>query len=219
MVSARSVPIVLVLSLLSACASVPRDAGFADVRRTILEETRQPVEWEPSRPVLPPDDAAVAALLEDELTPDRAVQVAFANNRDVQATLEELGVARAELIAASTIRNPLAHAEVRFPADPILPFELGLTQSLLDLIRDGLNLPRVATAANDEVIGEPAVGFIKFQQGDIGRLFGFASGDRPGNLPLKVDFLHSSSARLARALRPPTTRRCAGLGAGSARPA
>lgn len=137
MVSARSVLIVLVLSLLSACASVPRDAGFADVRRTILEETRQPVEWEPSRPVLAPDDAAVAALLEDELTPDRAVQVAFANNRDVQATLEELGIARAELIAASTIRNPLAHAEIRFPAAPVLPFEFGLTQSLLDLLQLG----------------------------------------------------------------------------------
>lgn len=123
--------------LLAACASAPRDAGFADVRRTIVAETRQPVNWDPARPVQPPDDSAVAGLLAEELTVERAVQVAFANNRDVQATLEELGIARAELIAAGTIRNPLAHAELRFPADPVRPFEVGLTKSLLDLIQLG----------------------------------------------------------------------------------
>ena len=121
-------------AILTGCASVPRDSGFSDVRRAVIQETRQTVEWDPSRPILQPDDSAVAGLLQDELTPDRAVQVAFANNRDLQATLEELGLARAELIAASTIRNPLLHAEVRFPGDPVKPFELGFTKSLVDLL-------------------------------------------------------------------------------------
>jgi cobalt-zinc-cadmium efflux system outer membrane protein len=123
--------------LLAGCASVPRDSGFADVRKTIAAETRQEVEWEPARPVLPPDDAALQALLQDELSVERAVQIAFAHNRDVQATLEGLGIARAELIAAGTIRNPLAHGEVRFPGDPARPFEIGLTKSLLDLLQLG----------------------------------------------------------------------------------
>jgi hypothetical protein len=46
-------------------------------------------------------------------------------------------------------------------------------ESLLYLIRDGLNLPRVATAANDEKVGKAAGGFVEFEQSDIGGLLGF----------------------------------------------
>ena len=74
-------------------------------------------------------------LLHEELTADRAVQIAFANNRDVQATLEELGIARGELLAAGTIRNPLFHAEIRFANDATNPIEIGLAQTLIDLIQ------------------------------------------------------------------------------------
>ena len=123
------------LALLAACASVPRDAGFADVQRTIVAETQQPLQWDPTQPVAPPDDAALLGLLAEPLTVERAVEVAFVHNRDVQATLEELGIARAELIAASTVRNPLAHGELRFPPNPVRPFEVGLAQSLLDLLQ------------------------------------------------------------------------------------
>jgi cobalt-zinc-cadmium efflux system outer membrane protein len=123
--------------LLSGCASVPKDSGFADVRAAVMTETQQPVEWDPRHDVKPPDDAAVAALLNDELTADRAVQLAYANNRDLQATLEELGLARAEMIGASTIRNPLFDGEVRFPGDPRSPFELAFSQTLIDIFQLG----------------------------------------------------------------------------------
>ena len=133
----RAATLTSTASLLAGCASVPRDSGFADVRRAVMAETRQPVEWDPRREVQPPDDAAVATLLSDELTVDRAVQIAFANNRDLQATLEELGLARAELIGASTIRNPLFDGEVRFPGDPRGPFELAFSQTLVDIFQLG----------------------------------------------------------------------------------
>jgi len=122
---------------LTGCASVPKDAGFADVRRTVEETTKQPVQWDPRQPVQPPDDAALADLLQTEITPDRAVQIAFEHNRDVQATLEELGLARADLIAASTIRNPIVDGEIRFPGNPSKPFELALAQSVIDLLQLG----------------------------------------------------------------------------------
>jgi cobalt-zinc-cadmium efflux system outer membrane protein len=124
-------------ALLGACASIPKDAGFGNVHQTVSAETGQKLEWDPSKPVQPPDDAAVAALLQEPMTADRAVQIAFANNRDLQATLEGLGVARAELIAASTLRNPVFHAEMRFPGSPHKPYEIGLVQTLLDLINLG----------------------------------------------------------------------------------
>ena len=53
----------------------------------------------------------------------------------------------------------------------------GATESLLYLIRDGLNLPRVATRADDKIIGERPRGFFQLQDGDVFRLFVFARVD------------------------------------------
>lgn len=131
----KAVALASLAAALSGCASVPRDAGFADVQREVMTETQQPVQWDPRREVSPPDDAMVQSLLQEPLTADRAVQIAFANNRDLQATFEDLGLARADLIAASTIRNPLFSGEIRFPHEPKAPFELGLAQSLIDIFQ------------------------------------------------------------------------------------
>lgn len=115
----------------AGCASVPRDAGVSEVQKRIAEQGLK-IEWSPDQPVEPPSD--LRPLLEGELTADRAVGIALANNRDLLATLEELGVARADLIAASTVRNPILDGEVRFPGRP---FEVGITQTLIDLFQLG----------------------------------------------------------------------------------
>ena len=54
----------------------------------------------------------------------------------------------------------------------------GFPESLLYLIRDGLNLPRVATRADDEVIGERAGGLIHLQDGDVFGFLGFGGLNR-----------------------------------------
>ncbi|MFP5284466.1 MAG: TolC family protein, partial [Thermoanaerobaculia bacterium] len=126
----------LAAALLAAgCASVPRDAGVGDVRKIVEERSGQRLAWSPDQPIEPPSEDALRPLLAGELTVERAVEIALANNRDLLATLEELGVARADLIAASTVRNPVFDGEVRFPGKP---FEIGITQTLIDLFR----LPR-----------------------------------------------------------------------------
>jgi cobalt-zinc-cadmium efflux system outer membrane protein len=122
--------------VLSGCATVPRDAGFANVREAVADQTKQSVDWDPERPVeIPVSDDAVRPLLEEVLTADRAVQIALTNNRDLQATVEGLGLARADFLAASTIRNPILDGEIRFPGSPENPFEIALTQSLIDLLQ------------------------------------------------------------------------------------
>ena len=133
----RRISIALLAGLLvSACASVPRDAGVDDVRKSVAERTNQSVEWaaQPSTD----DDPRVRALLQNELTADNAVAVAMANSPRLQASLAELGVARADLLQASLVRNPLFEAEIRVPRDPFRPYELRLAQTLVDLIQ----LPR-----------------------------------------------------------------------------
>ena len=64
----------------------------------------------------------------------------------------------------------------------------GLSESLLYLIRDGLNLPGVATRADDKVIGERPGGFVHLQDGDVFGLFGF------GRL-YRVEYLSHSRVR------------------------
>ncbi len=122
--------------LLSSCASVPRDAGANEVQQALAQRGAPPVEWsaQPSTA----DHERVAAMLADELTADEAVAIATLNNPRLQVTLAELGIARADLIEASTISNPVFEAELRFPAEPYRPFELTLAQSLIELIQ----LPR-----------------------------------------------------------------------------
>jgi cobalt-zinc-cadmium efflux system outer membrane protein len=122
--------------LLSSCVSVPRDAGTNDVQQAIAQRGGPAVEWN-AQPATT-DHERVAAMLQDELTADEAVAIAMVNSQRLQVTLAGLGIARADLIEASTISNPLFEAEIRYPAEPYRPFEVSLAQSLIDLIQ----LPR-----------------------------------------------------------------------------
>ena len=135
LVNGRGALLVLVV-MAAACASVPRDAGVNDVRQAVSDRTSQRIEIK-TEP-LASDDPRVRELLNGELTSDKAVAVAMVNNPRLQVTLAELGIARADLLQASLIRNPLFEAEIRFPRDPFRPFELRLAQTLVDLIQ----LPR-----------------------------------------------------------------------------
>ncbi len=121
--------------LAAACASVPRDAGIGEVRRAVEERGGQRLAWDPAQPITPPTSEALLPLLAGELTVERAVEIALTHNRDLLATLEGLGLARADLIAASTVRNPLLEGEIRFPGRPSRPFELVLSQTLIDLVQ------------------------------------------------------------------------------------
>ena len=112
------------LLLASGCASVPRDAGVGEVSQTVAARTGHTLAWQPGQPIEPPADAALDAALEGDLTVDDAVRIALADNRDLLATLEELGIARADLIAARTIRNPLFEGEYHFPGQRFSPYEV-----------------------------------------------------------------------------------------------
>jgi len=123
----KSITTILAL-LFASCVSVPRDAGLGEVKEAVASRTDGTINW----------IADQDAMLQDELTADEAVAIAVANNPRLQATLAELGIARADLIEASTISNPLLELELRLPGEPRRPYELRLAQSLVELIQ----LPR-----------------------------------------------------------------------------
>lgn len=74
----------------------------------------------------------VVALLQEPLTLDRALQIAVLNNRSLRATLEDLGVAQADLVQAGLLANPVVAGDlVSSTRGNGLGGGLSLSQSLL----------------------------------------------------------------------------------------
>ena len=132
----KSSTLIILALALTACVSVPRDAGTNDVQQAIAQRGAPAVVFN-AQPATT-DHERVAAMLQDDLTADEAVAIAMLNSPRLQIALAEVGIARADLIEASTISNPLFEFEIRFPGEPYRPYELRLAQSLIDLIQ----LPR-----------------------------------------------------------------------------
>ncbi len=70
--------------------------------------------------------------LDEDLTEDRAVQIALLNNPRVAALYETLGIARAELLQAGLLKNPVFSGNAKFFGEGT-EIELGLAQSFLDV--------------------------------------------------------------------------------------
>jgi len=107
------------LALLASCMSVARDAGVADVQQAVSARTGQRVKWKVQPATA--DDPRVRVMLQDELTAGEAVAIAAANNPRLQVVLADLGIARADLLQASTITNLIFEAELRLPGRPFRP--------------------------------------------------------------------------------------------------
>ena len=93
-------------AFLAGCASFSPDGGLEKVAAI----TQERAAVSPSRIITEEDSARVAdeveRLLREPLTAETAVKIAILNNRGLQANLASLGVAEAELVQASRLRNP-----------------------------------------------------------------------------------------------------------------
>jgi outer membrane protein TolC len=104
--AARTSVAAALAALLGGCASFSPDGGLAPVQQAAKERLGSDVQWvktdEDQRAV----DQRVAELLKQPLTADAAVQIALLNNRGLQASLQDLGIAEADLVQASRLPNP-----------------------------------------------------------------------------------------------------------------
>ena len=132
----RSALPVVAAGLLAGCASVNPQPAFVDVQRKVTERTGQEARWISSAQEADDATGMVRGLLTQELTADRAAQVALVNNRSLQATLTEIGVSQAEFAQATRVSNPDFHSFVRFPDRPPdgTNVELSLFQDFLDIL-------------------------------------------------------------------------------------
>jgi outer membrane protein TolC len=91
---------------LTGCATFSKDGGMEDVSSITRQRTGHAVQAEKSGDSATQTNSTVKDLLAKPLTPDSAVQIALLNNRGLQASLSELGVAEADLVQSGRIRNP-----------------------------------------------------------------------------------------------------------------
>ncbi len=95
----------LLLSVaLAGCASFSSDGGYGEVHKLAQERSSQPL---PTRAPGASVDQQLSQLLAKPLSAEDAVTVALLNNRHLQASYAELGIAEADLVQAGRLSNPV----------------------------------------------------------------------------------------------------------------
>jgi len=95
------------IALLGGCATFSQDGGFGAVETAARERgVKQEIRWIKSNEDADQVREAIRKLLAEPLTADSAVQVSLLNNRGLQATYAELGIAESDLVQAGRMRNP-----------------------------------------------------------------------------------------------------------------
>ncbi|MDP3319475.1 MAG: TolC family protein [Bosea sp. (in: a-proteobacteria)] len=92
--------------LLGGCATFSADGGVGTAQAIAYTELNKDVVKISDDAVAGSAKARVDQLLKKPLTADSAVQIALLNNRGLQAAFNELGIAEAQMVAASLPPNP-----------------------------------------------------------------------------------------------------------------
>jgi outer membrane protein TolC len=92
--------------VLAGCAQFSEDGGVARVAELTRERTGQSVAVQRSDADIDAAAVRVGELLGRPLTPGTAVEIALLNNRGLQASLAELGIAEADRVRAGRLANP-----------------------------------------------------------------------------------------------------------------
>lgn len=95
------------LALLSGCATFSKDGGFDRVEALTKERVGQDVVRITNEKEALTVEAEVSRLLGKPLSVEDAVRIALFNNRGLQASYAELGIAEADLVQAGRLRNPV----------------------------------------------------------------------------------------------------------------
>lgn len=89
-----------------ACATVDPQKSFESAADVVTRRTGLETAWPHDEDARREIDERVRGLLAEPLTADRAAQVALLGNPGLQARLEELGIAQADLAQATRLPNP-----------------------------------------------------------------------------------------------------------------
>ena len=125
----------LLISVFTGCAQIQPKTGFDEIEQTISTRLDKQIRWIQNSEEDETVKEKIQQLLQQDLSVDSAVQIALLNNKTLQATYENMGIAQAEVVRAGLLNNPVFSLAARFPNQP--PSSVNLE---FDLIGDFLNL-------------------------------------------------------------------------------
>ena len=136
---------------LTGCASLSTDLAFSQVASTVEERTGKRIQWDQGSNDDMAARAVVSQMLKKPLTINSATQIALLNNRGLQATYTELGIAQAGLVQAGLLKNPAFDVSVMNPLQSALPYNLayGVVFQFIDALYIPLR-KRVAASQLEE---------------------------------------------------------------------
>ena len=96
----------LALFTTAGCASFSADSGFAGVEESTKTRIGKDLKWTQTEAERDAISTRVREMLQKPLSIEDAVQIALLNNRGLQATFSELGLADADRVQAGRLPNP-----------------------------------------------------------------------------------------------------------------
>lgn len=138
----------LSFGLLAGCVSLGRNPGFKDVSKTVKNQMDIKIE-KPSKKSPEEMKQTILPLLEEKLTLDQAIRIALLNNQQLQAEFQELGIAKADLLQATLVKNPHFEGFAR-SGDEGTNTEFSFSQDVMDILLTPLHR-RIASAQFEQV--------------------------------------------------------------------
>lgn len=132
----------------AGCSSVPK-SSLPAVNAEVVRRGGPASAWPQVTDEESSRTAVVAEILAHDLSPESAVQLALLNNRALRATLDELGVSQADLLAAGRLHNPTLSASVRWPSQRPRGPNVGI--SLVADVVDDLLIPLRKSVAREQL--------------------------------------------------------------------
>jgi hypothetical protein len=103
---------------LTGCAQLDPQTGIQQVQASVAARSGQNVLWQRDAPSRAEAEKLTASLLQKPIGVDDAARLALLNNAALQAAFAELGVAEAEAVQSSLLRNPFLQIAVQTPRSP-----------------------------------------------------------------------------------------------------
>jgi cobalt-zinc-cadmium efflux system outer membrane protein len=147
--SAIAATAITILAMTSNDLGAREQNSFAPVAQAARERNQSLVAWERDQEAREQALTEVRRLLRGHLIPSTVAQIALLNNRSLQATFEEIGLADADLKEARTIPNPRLDVSARFPDKPPsgTDVEWSVAQNFLNI----LMIPLKARVAREQL--------------------------------------------------------------------
>ena len=108
-------PVVFASLVLLGCATVDPQPQWQKVETMARERTKGDVLWQRTDEDAETIRNQLNALLADGLSREEAVKIALLNNKSLQASFEQVGIAQSDLVQAGLLTNPTLDVFLAFP--------------------------------------------------------------------------------------------------------